>query len=622
MRRILALAVCVLTLGVSLPAEAAPAERSCIHVVFGFRELASDDARVEMAGTARSALSDTEIRKVSYKFVGSNSDGYRRVYKGTDPSDSEGGWERLVYPKVGWGHITFSYQITATMRDGTVCKSNKHTQTLDRQSTEASRGSMELFPHQVRGIQAAAARFRAGGRGFYLRWDPGCGKTLGAILLAKALGYRSVGVVGPVISLGVWEREIKKWWPEARGAVLRNGAGSSWRWFDSSPVTFHISNYEQLRDNAEIRTQFLNFADVDRGKLDLLICDEAQAVKSVSAQTTKTIGRLALKFQHVLLLSGTPAHSPLDWYAQFKLVAPEDPYWTEQTFTQYKKRVAYLGGPNNNWVQGFDEREKLEAVRHVLPYCHIATSAELNLPEPIWSPVTFRLSEEESHAYREMDRNLFLDLGEGRSAGAELVITKLLRLHQITGGHVTSEDGSPRPIGRSKLAALADLLAERTNQKVVIACRFRWEIDAIANMVGFREGSLGNLRAGRTLPNGTISDGGHIALTITGDTPQSERGRIEDLFQLSGSPIALILQYRAGGASITLSKADCMIFYSFEPSTIAFRQAIGRVWRIGQTGHVQMIPLMAEGTVDEKMFRGLQLGLDGVDLARYALENT
>lgn len=481
---------------------------------------------------------------------------------------------------------------------------------------------MQLFDHQVRGIQAAAARFRAGGKGWYLRHDPGLGKTLSAIILAKALGYRSVGVVGPVISLGVWEKQLKQWWPEARGAVLRNGAGSSWHWFNSSPATFHISNYEQLRDNTEIRTQFLNFADVDRGKLDLLILDEAQSIKSVSAQTTKAINRLAPKFQHILLLSGTPAHSPLDWYAQFKLVAPEDPYWAEQTFTQYKKRVAYLGGPNNNWVQGFDEREKLEAVRHVLPYCHIATSAELKLPEPIWSPVTFRLSEEESLAYREMDKNLTLELGDDLHASAELVITKLLRLHQITGGHVTAEDGTPHPTGGSKLGALRDLLAERTSQKIVIACRFRWEIDAIANMVGFREGSLGSLRAGRTLPNGTISDGGHIALTITGDTPQSERSRIEDLFQSSGSPIALILQYRAGGASITLSKADAMIFYSFEASCIAFRQMIGRGWRIGQTGHLQMIPLMAENTVDIRLYQGLCAGLDGVDLARYALENT
>lgn len=480
---------------------------------------------------------------------------------------------------------------------------------------------MKLYDHQAAGIIAAIRRYEAGGRGFYLRWDPGMGKTLGTILLARYLGLRTVGVIGPVISLGVWEKQIQQWWPEARGAVIRNGSGSSWRWFDSSPCEFHITNYEQVRDNAEVRQRFLNFSDVDRSKLDLLVLDEAQYTKSVSADTTKAVNRLLPKFQRLLSLSGTPAHSPLDWYSQFKAVAPEDPYWSEQTFGNYKKRVAILGGPNQNWVKGFYPHEKIEAARHVLPYCHIATSDQLQLPEPIWTPITFRLGEEEARAYREMDRNLEVRDSEGRLLGsADLVITKLLRLHQITGGHLTDDVGGRHLVGKSKLDALRGVLSERAHQKVVIACRFRWEIDAIANLIGFREGMLGKLSSGKPLPNGTVSEGGHVALTITGDTPQAERSRIETVFQESPHPIALVLQYRAGGASITLSKAHTLIFYSFEPSTIAFRQMIGRVWRIGQTGHVQMIPLMAEGTVDERMYQGLQDGLDGVDLARYALQ--
>lgn len=129
-------AACVLSLGATMlppAAAAAPAARSCLNVVFGFRELSHDDDRIEMAGTARSAISGTPIRKVSYDFVGSNSStGYKRTYRGTDGADSEGGWQRLVYPRVGWGSLKFEYQISATMADGTVCKSNLHTQTFNR----------------------------------------------------------------------------------------------------------------------------------------------------------------------------------------------------------------------------------------------------------------------------------------------------------------------------------------------------------------------------------------------------------------------------------------------------------------------------------------------------------
>lgn len=483
-----------------------------------------------------------------------------------------------------------------------------------------------LYPHQVEAVQQAAKRFKSGGRGFYLNHSPGLGKTLTTIILARALGFRLIGVIGPVASLEVWRKQLQQWWPQSRGAIIRNNQGTSWNWFNSSESDWHIANYEQVRDNATVRQRFLNIADADRSKLDLLVLDEGHAIKSVSTSTTKEILKIAPKFQRILILSGTPAHSPLDWYSPFKLIAPEDSYWSGQTFTAYKRRIAYLGGPNNNWVntrlgdRGFIPDEKAEAARHILPYCHVATSDQLKVPEPIWSPVTFPLPEEEQCVYRQMDKTLEVDFGDGSVSSADLVITKLLRLHQITGGHLTDELGAHHRVGKTKLQTLRGLLDERQHQKIIIACRFRWEIDAIANLVGFREGSLGKIRPGSVLPDGSTAEARLTALTITGDTPPEERGRIEDLFQTSPHPIALILQYRAGGVSLTFTKADCVIYYSFEPSVIAWRQMIGRTWRIGQMGHVQMIPLMAENTVDERMYRGLCLGLDGVDLARYALQ--
>lgn len=477
---------------------------------------------------------------------------------------------------------------------------------------------VRLYQHQADGIMAAGRRFAAGGYGQYLRHDPGLGKSLSAITLCKGLKFTKVGIVGPVISLGVWKREIQQWWPEAGGAIVRNNEGVSW---EGDACQFLITNYDQLRDNDGVRQRFLGHVrGKRREKLDLLILDEAQAVKSVSSGTTKTIRQIKRYFRHVLFLSGTPAHNALDFYSPAKLMETGDPYWEDQTFTEYKGLVANLHGPNNDWVKNFKPDEVTEAARHFLPYCHVATSDLLKLPEPIWTPVTFKLGEEERRAYREMDKNLELPFTDGRFANADLVITKLLRLHQITGGHVTVDDGTHRPVGKSKLQALRQLLVERSHQKVIIACRFRWEVDAVANLIGFREGALGPVLAGDVLPDGSFSEGKHVAIVITGDTPQAERDRLVELFQTSDRPIALVVQYRAGGISITLTAAQALIFYSFEPSVIAFRQMIGRVWRIGTTGHVQMLPLLADGTVDVKTYKGLCDGLDGVDLARYALE--
>lgn len=81
--------------------------------------------------------------------------------------------------------------------------------------------------------------------------------------------------------------------------------------------------------------------------------------------------------------------------------------------------------------------------------------------------------------------------------------------------------------------------------------------------------------------------------------------------------MVLLLQYKAGGTALTLTKAKTLILYSLNPSTIDLRQMIGRVYRIGQTTNVQVLPLLAENTVDVRLWHGLKLNLEHVELARY-----
>jgi tRNA A37 threonylcarbamoyladenosine synthetase subunit TsaC/SUA5/YrdC len=100
-----------------------------------------------------------------------------------------------------------------------------------------------LYPHQIDGMTRAVQVMQETG-GYYLNWDPGQGKTLGAIGIARILKAKRVLVLGPVVSLGVWEREVQKWWPGAYAMVLRDDA-----WSRSIPSVqlplFVITNYDQ-----------------------------------------------------------------------------------------------------------------------------------------------------------------------------------------------------------------------------------------------------------------------------------------------------------------------------------------------------------------------------------------
>jgi SNF2 family DNA or RNA helicase len=85
-------------------------------------------------------------------------------------------------------------------------------------------------------------------------------------------------------------------------------------------------------------------------------------------------------------------------------------------------------------------------------------------------------------------------------------------------------------------------------------------------------------------------------------------------FQTIRAPHILLLQYQAGGTSITLTAADAMIFLSMTPSVIEHQQIAARIHRIGTTTHVQYLYLLAEGTVDQDLHNGLKAKADVVAL--------
>lgn len=251
-------------------------------------------------------------------------------------------------------------------------------------------------------------------------------------------------------------------------------------------------------------------------------------------------------------------------------------------------------------MEGFRPQVKLEALNAMTPYTHHATGAVLNLPDPQEVIVPFELNDKERSIYDAMQREMVAQIKEDVEADAAIVLTQLMRLHQITGGHVTDTTGIIQQFGDTKTSVCLDLIDERPDQKILVACRFRKDIDSLT---------------ARLKAQGRPTD------YIDGRTGAVTRAHIEDWFQSCAEPAVLLLQYQAGGIALTLTAAKTMILYSFEPSVIAYTQMLGRIWRIGQSGLVQILPLTASRTVDEVMLAALKAKKDGVDLAKLIRES-
>ena len=180
---------------------------------------------------------------------------------------------------------------------------------------------------------------------------------------------------------------------------------------------------------------------------------------------------------------------------------------------------------------------------------------------------------------------------------ASNVLTRLLRLSQITGGFITDDDKVTTQVSTVKLDALFDLVEEAVeeNNKLVIMARFVAELDAIQEGLKTRHIEHAVIRGGI-----------------------KERDQEIKKFQNDPDCMVFVGQISAAGLGLTLTAASTMIFYSMNYSMSDFEQAKARIHRVSQRNDCRYIYLVCRGTVDTKILRALR---NKVDLAKMLIDD-
>ena len=188
-------------------------------------------------------------------------------------------------------------------------------------------------------------------------------------------------------------------------------------------------------------------------------------------------------------------------------------------------------------------------------------------------------------AYELLKENITV-LSEEKVITAQNVLSRLLRLSQLTGGFVgTGEEAAE--VSSAKLNLLEETLKEimAGGKKVVVFARFTAEIQAIKKM-------LERLNLNYAY--------------IAGEVAQKLRGGEVERFQHDEDCKVFLAQTRTAGLGLTLTAADTAIFYSLDYSFADYDQARCRIHRIGQKNRCTYIHLLAQNTVDEKVLEVLK----------------
>ena len=174
----------------------------------------------------------------------------------------------------------------------------------------------------------------------------------------------------------------------------------------------------------------------------------------------------------------------------------------------------------------------------------------------------------------------------GKQVTTVNALTQLMRLHQITCGHFTADDGTTQLIDNNRIDELMNVLDE-TEGKAIIWAHYQYDINAIIKNIVKEYGP------------GSVVD-------YYGLTPQDERQPNIKKFQDDPRCRFMVGTPSTGGYGITLTAANTVIYYSNGYDLEKRLQSEDRAHRIGQKKSVTYVDLMADDTVDEKIVQALR----------------
>jgi len=408
-------------------------------------------------------------------------------------------------------------------------------------------------------------------------WEPGMGKT--KLIVDAACAWFQMGkvqrvlIVCPLSVVGVWEEEFEMHATNPYKIQFLDRKTEKLR-RRKNTLEIVVTNYDIVWRRPHLVTAF---------DPQFVIADESHRIKKASTKRTWFMRSLHY-VPHKAILTGTPnPKSFLDLYGQWLFL-------NQKTFgtrvSDFKERYLIFGGFKNYQIRGYNNVDELK--QKVKKDATIRRKDQaLDLPERVHQSVPVLLEPEARRQYDVLEEEFFLELSKGEVIDVKNALVKLLRLQQLTGGWINTDQGL-RQISTAKLKVCEDLLVDRYEEglKVVVFARFRPEIadiESAARKAGYKK-----------------------VYTLTGSTPKADRDTNRRAFQSDDGPGVFIAQIQSGGLGITLHAAHEAIFYSVTYALDEFVQACDRLHRIGQEHKVTYRHLVCVNSIDRDIFKALK----------------
>lgn len=321
---------------------------------------------------------------------------------------------------------------------------------------------------------------------------------------------------------------------------------------------------------------------------NIVVVDESTTIKNRNAARTKALIKCSALAKYRRILTGSPVtKSPMDLYAQCAFLHPRalgfDSYFSFQS--RYALIVQRkMGHRSFQEIVGYRRLDELNTKLERFS-TRVLKKDCLDLPDKVYLRREVPMTDEQRGAYEQMRRQAMVLLETGELTTTQSVLTQIMRLQQITCGHLKTDDGELRQLKSNRLDELMQVL-EEVDGKAIIWATWTHDIQQIA--------------AALAKEYGKDSVAKYFGETV-------DRQPIVDRFQDPDSPLRFFVgQPRTGGYGITLTAATTMVYFSNSYDLEIRLQSEDRAHRIGQKQTVTYIDLVSPKTVDEKILDALK----------------
>ena len=403
------------------------------------------------------------------------------------------------------------------------------------------------------------------GFGGILADEMGLGKTLQAITFITSNENSRTLIVAPTSLLYNWLNEFKKFAPNIKVALASGDKKRREEVLEGlDNIDVIITTYNLLR---------IDISSYKKINFDYCIIDEAQNIKNASSQSAKAVKMI--KAKNRFALTGTPIENSLmELWSIFDFIMPGYLYDEKRFVTRYHRRLEedkVLIDDLNKLIKPFIlRRYKKDVLKE--------------LPDKIEKKLVVSMSDEQMKVY-ETYSNHIREIIEKKVKDDEFknskieILSYITKLRQIAlDPSVVMEDYK----GKSgKMEALIEILntSIAEGHKILLFSQFTTILKNIGKILKINNISYSYL---------------------DGSTPSKNRATIVENFNNDDTSVFLI-SLKAGGTGLNITSCDVVIHFDpwWNPATED--QATDRAHRIGQKNVVEVIKMVSEGTVEEKI---------------------